>query len=49
MKSAHRAAHRVIWLVLAPAIAVVIWLALAHRPAEPLNNALPGALSAEED
>ncbi len=47
MKRSHRSAHRLIWLLLTPAIALVIWLAITMKPAEPVNDALPGALSGE--
>lgn len=41
MKRIHRKAHALIWLALAPALLAIIWLALAQRPAEPSNDALP--------
>lgn len=47
MKRAHRSAHRLIWLVLAPLLAVILWLAVTERPAEPVNDALPTALQGE--
>ncbi|MEO0722484.1 MAG: hypothetical protein AAFY43_10090 [Pseudomonadota bacterium] len=49
MKRAHRSAHRFIWLLLPPAIAVILWLALTERPDEPVNATLPYALSEEAE
>ena len=47
MKRVQRKIHFVIWLVLAPLIAVVLWLALSHRPEAPVNPELPEALVEE--
>lgn len=44
MKRAHRKAHLIMWLVLTPAIAAVLVLALTQRPEAPINNALPDVL-----
>lgn len=48
MKEAHRRAHVVIWLVLAPALALGLALALLSRPSEPQNAELPDVLTAEQ-
>lgn len=47
MKRAHRSAHRLLWLVLAPVLAAVLVAAVMLRPPEPVNDALPASLSAE--
>ena len=47
MKRAHRSAHRLIWLLLAPVLAAIIVIALEVRPDAPVNDALPEALSEE--
>lgn len=44
MKRPHRSFHRLIWLLLAPAIAAALWAALALRPTEPVNDAIPPTL-----
>ena len=49
MKRAHRRLHVLIWLVLAPLIAIVLWVALQHRPAEPINDTLPEAFAGEAE
>lgn len=47
MKRAHQKTHLFIWIILAPIIAAVLILSVMHRPAEPVNETLPGALIAE--
>lgn len=47
MKRAHRKSHFLIWAVLAPVIFCITLLAVMHRPAEPVNDALPNALTEE--
>jgi hypothetical protein len=47
MKRAHRTAHRLIWLILGPALAGLLWLAVTVRPDDPVNPALPDALPHE--
>ena len=47
MKRTHRSAHRLIWLLLAPILAAIVIIALQVRPAAPVNDALPEALSEE--
>jgi hypothetical protein len=41
MKRVHRVGHKLVWLVLVPVTAGVFGLALAWRPAEPVNANLP--------
>ncbi len=47
MKRGQRRLHAVLWLVVAPALAIVLWLGISHRPASPVNDALPPALGTE--
>ena len=47
MKRAHRKSHFFVWVILGPVIFAIILLAVLHRPAEPVNEALPDALSEE--
>lgn len=47
MKRAHRNTHRLIWIILAPVLAVLFWLALEVRPGPIVNDSLPPALSEE--
>ena len=47
MRRAHRRAHIAMWLLIAPALAVVLFLALGERRPEPVNEALPDALKTE--
>jgi hypothetical protein len=49
MKSAHRRAHLVIWLLLAPTMAAILYYALHLRPTEPINDALPAAIETEQN
>ena len=49
MKRQHRARHKVLWLLLPPVMAAVIWFAVDLRPEEPVNDALPGGLIAETE
>lgn len=44
MKRAHQRSHIGIWLVLTPAMAAIIWLAVNLRPSVPINPSLPSAL-----
>lgn len=48
MKRPHRRAHVLIWLFVAPALALSLFLALSHRPLEPVNEALPEILNPGE-
>ncbi len=41
MKRVHRRAHRIAWAILAPLIALSLWLAITLRRADPLNEQLP--------
>ena len=47
MRRAHRKAHLVIWLALAPALAILLYLALGERRPAPVNEALPEDLQTE--
>ncbi len=49
MKRAHRRAHALLWLILAPAMAATIWLSLRARPADDIlvNPELPPSLIEE--
>lgn len=47
MKRSHRTMHRLVWLLLAPALAAIIVIALQARPGEPVNDALPAELLLE--
>ncbi|MEO0607783.1 MAG: hypothetical protein AAFY82_06095 [Pseudomonadota bacterium] len=47
MKRAHRTSHLVMWLVLAPVLLGLLWLALLVRPDAPVNDPLPEALIEE--
>lgn len=47
MKRAHRKSHFLLWLILAPIMFATIALAVLHRPAAPMNDALPDALIEE--
>ncbi len=47
MRRAHRKVLLAMWLVIAPALAVILFLALSQSPAEPVNEALPDALRTE--
>ncbi|MEM6627043.1 MAG: hypothetical protein AAGB25_09010 [Pseudomonadota bacterium] len=49
MKRAHRRLHLTLWLIFAPFMAVVIWAALAERPADPVNEDLPATLFQEDE
>ena len=45
MRRAHRKAHVALWLLIAPALAAVLVMALGSaRLAEPVNDRLPGPL-----
>lgn len=47
MKRAHQRSHLIFWIVLGPAIAAMLLLAVLNRPADPVNEALPAALIEE--
>ncbi len=47
MKRAHRRVHFAVWAILGPIILWVLVLAVQHRPAAPVNDALPPALIEE--
>lgn len=47
MKRSHRTMHRLVWLLLAPALAAIIFVALQVAPDEPVNDALPAELLLE--
>ncbi len=44
MKRLQRRRHFAIWIVLSTFIAIVLWKAIAERPAEPVNSAFPDAI-----
>ena len=46
MKRAHRRWHRLAWLLVAPAVAAVLGLAVGLRSAVPANADLPPSLAA---
>lgn len=46
MKRVHRKWHRRAWLMVAPAAALLITLALWHRAEAPVNNTWPAVLAA---
>jgi hypothetical protein len=46
MKRVHRRWHRLLWLLLTPAAAAVVVLALLSRAALPTNTDLPSAVLA---
>jgi len=48
MTRGHRTAHRLVWLILAPLIAASLWLAIRHRPAEPVSDVVPYTIVTEE-
>lgn len=48
MKRAHKRSHLFIWIVLGPAIAGLLALAVAVRPDAPVNEALPDTLIEEK-
>ncbi len=47
MKRSHRKTHLLMWLVLGLVMIAVLLLAVLHRPAEPVNEALPDLLIEE--
>jgi hypothetical protein len=47
MKRTHRKTHLIVWILLAPVIISTLLLAVLHRPAEPVNEALPDVLLEE--
>ena len=48
MKRTHRRSHFLIWLLLAPAIAGIIYFSVSLRPSQPTNDVLPDALTTED-
>lgn len=48
MTRGHRTAHRLIWLILAPLIMASLWLAISHRPSEPVSDVVPYAIVTKE-
>lgn len=49
MIAAHRARHRLIWLAMAAALPLLLWLALRARPERPLNRELPPGIDSFAD
>lgn len=49
MKRRNRKMHLALWLVIAPAIATVLYFAITLRPADPVDSALPDILLEELD
>ncbi len=49
MKRAHRRTHGLVWILMGPILAAILWLSLAVRPnaATLENEALPDALLEE--
>lgn len=47
MKRQHRQRHLILWLLLSPAIAAILLLAVQVRPDAPLNETLPEVLIEE--
>ena len=47
MRRAHRKVHVLMWVLIAPALAVVLYLALSNRQTTPVNDALPDVLQTE--
>jgi len=47
MKRAQRRTHLATWLVLAPILIGVIFLAVSQRPAAPVNDSIPASLTEE--
>lgn len=47
MRRFHRTTHLALWMVLAPAVAAALYVALTHRPASPLSAA-PDAIVTEQ-
>ena len=47
MRRAHRRTHLVLWLILGPIIAAILYLAIEQRPPAPVNEALPANLTVE--
>ncbi|MEO1475541.1 MAG: hypothetical protein AAFS13_04090 [Pseudomonadota bacterium] len=47
MKRVHRRIHVGIWLLVAPAMAAMIWLAVSLRPSPTVNPSLPAPLIEE--
>lgn len=43
MLATHRRAHRIVWLLLAPALAALLWAAFAARPEWPERPLDPAA------
>ena len=47
MKRAHRQGHLLIWALLLPALAVLLYAALQARPLPPLQDDFPGVRAQE--
>lgn len=47
MKRAHRRNHLIIWILLVPILIAVLYLSIALRPGEPVNEELPAELVEE--
>ena len=47
MKRSHRRLHFLTWAILGPVIFMTVFLAVLHRPAEPVNEVLPDTLIGE--
>ena len=48
MKRAHRKAHLLVWLLIAPVLGAIIYLAVVNRPEAPVNPELPAELILED-
>lgn len=46
MRRAHRSLHFLLWILLAPAVAAGVFLAMSQRPTEPFSE-LPDAIAEE--
>lgn len=47
MKRAHRSAHKFLWLILVPVMALVLYGAISQRVDTPVNTSLPQSLPEE--
>jgi hypothetical protein len=47
MKRRHKRLHLLIWLLLAPTIAAILYLSITLRPSDPIDNMLPESLVEE--
>ena len=46
MRRAHRTLHVTLWILIAPAVVAALFVALTHRPADPVSEA-PDAVVTE--